>query len=111
MVTRGRSYKGSRNYNGMWMGFEGKFYMEETAQWLVRNTPRMQLRAKKFASIYVGEAIKEAKRRKGLVNLSDKFINELEDLVTLWIQESSSVSTKRIIHKLQRAILGEDNVR
>jgi hypothetical protein len=102
---------------GFYPGTEGKFYMEETAQWLVRDTPRIQNEAKKFAHIYVQRAIREfMSEAKGQLargvgfDFSDRLIKDLEAIVTMWLGDTMNASTKLIVDKVKAALAGEQNI-
>ncbi|KKM93895.1 hypothetical protein LCGC14_1203830 [marine sediment metagenome] len=96
MVTRG-----SRAKSRWWYGFEGKHYLEETAQWLIRETPAMQLTAAKFGRIYVRKAIRKHKHMllKGF-GFTEQAIGVLNEKAESLIEASAKVSTKQMMFQL-----------
>ncbi len=108
MIKKKRGKKGgggAKPTDRWWGGYEGKFYLEETAEWLVRKTPAMQLRASKFARIYLRQAVREYMSTHGTILLSDEALMQLEESAEAWLMQSASMSTKQMMFQLSSEIM------
>lgn len=100
--VRGGRRAGFLAYGGDWPGFEGKKFMEDTAQFLIRQKAQFRMNARGYASVHVKSALDRIKGGEGIIQKD--FIRKLADDATKIIEDSLSINSQRMIDDIAETI-------
>ena len=100
--TRGGKKAGFLAHGGDWGGFEGKKFMESTAQFLIRQKAQFRMNARSYANIHVNAALKRIKGGDGIIQKN--FIKQLADDATKIIEDSLNINSQAMIDEMARTI-------
>ena len=97
---------GALTKGGTWPGFEGKFYLEETIEWLRRQESKGIWTPKKYARVHIAKALRETRKR--FPDLSKRFYAQLEvmalDAIMNHDRLVSEELVKKLVHEIKRTI-------